>query len=109
MTPIKIVAIGGDFIGPEVINECLKVLEKVVEIYNLNVEVINIEGGRNFYIKNGLEWEEDSFDLCKEADAILFGAVGHPKAYLPNGHIAGANIILGLRQRLDLFVNIRPT
>ena len=109
MTPIKIVAIGGDFIGPEVINEGLKVLEKIAEIYNLDVEVINIEGGGNYYLQNGIEWEENSFDECKKANAILFGAIGHPKAFLKDGHIAGANIILGLRQRLDLFANIRPT
>ncbi|MHA1933257.1 MAG: isocitrate/isopropylmalate family dehydrogenase [Promethearchaeota archaeon] len=81
MALIKIVAIGGDFIGPEVIHEGLKVLERIVEIYNLDVEVINIEGGGNYYIKNGIEWEENSFDLCKEADAILFGAIGHPRHF----------------------------
>jgi 3-isopropylmalate dehydrogenase len=109
MTPVKIVAIGGDFIGPEVIKEGLKVLKNVVKIFNLNLEVINIDGGGNYYLKHGVEWEEGSYEQCKEADAILFGAIGHPKARLPNNHIAGANIILGLRQRLDLFANIRPT
>ena len=109
MTPVKIIAIGGDFIGPEVINEGLKVLEKVDEVYDLNLEVINIEGGGNYFLKHGVEWEEGSYEQCKEADAILFGAIGHPKVHLPNNHIAGANIILGLRQRLNLFANIRPT
>jgi len=109
MTPIKIIAIGGDFIGPEVVNEGLKVLKKVEEINNLSLEITNIEGGGNYYLNHGVEWEEGSYEQCKKADAILFGAIGHPKARLPDNHIAGANIILGLRQRLDLFANIRPT
>ena len=81
----------------------------VEDVYNLNLEVINIEGGGKYYLEHGLEWAEGSFEICKDADAILFGAIGHPKARLPNNHIAGANIILGLRQRLDLYANIRPT
>lgn len=109
MGTTKIVTVGGDFIGPEVIREGIKVLEKANELFHLNIRLENIEGGGQYYLEHGKEWEEDSFDICKNADAILFGAIGHPKARLPDNNIAGANIILGLRFKLDLFANIRPT
>ena len=109
MSKIKIAAIGGDFIGPEVVNEGIKVLHKIETIYNFNFEILQLDGGGQYYLNHGIEWPEGSIDVCKSADAILFGAIGHPKSFLPDGNIAGANIILGLRLGLDLFANIRPT
>ena len=109
MTNVNIATIGGDFIGPEVVTEGIKVLNCVNDLYDLNLNLIEIEGGGSYYLKHGQEWPEGSFEICKDADAILLGAIGHPKARLPDNNIAGANIVLGLRLRLDLFANIRPT
>jgi len=109
MTSVKIACIGGDFVGPEVINEGIKILNCVNTLYNLNLEILEIDGGGSYYLKHGKEWPEGAFETCNDADAILLGAIGHPKARLPDNNIAGANIVLGLRFRLDLYANIRPT
>jgi 3-isopropylmalate dehydrogenase len=109
MKKMKIVSIGGDGIGPEVIREGLRVLEHVGSLFDLSFEIINIPGGGKYYLEHGIEWPEESFNTCKKADAILLGAVGYPGARLPDNNIAGANIVLGLRFGLDLFANIRPT
>ncbi|MHA1972083.1 MAG: isocitrate/isopropylmalate dehydrogenase family protein [Candidatus Hodarchaeales archaeon] len=106
---MKITVIKGDGIGPEVITEGIKILKVIATYSNQHFEILNIEGGGKYYVKNGVEWPEGSFETCKEADAILFGAIGYPGARLPNNDIAGAGIILGLRFGLDLFANIRPT
>ncbi|MHA1329774.1 MAG: isocitrate/isopropylmalate dehydrogenase family protein [Candidatus Hodarchaeales archaeon] len=106
---MKIAVIKGDGIGPEVITEGIKIL-RVIELFtNHTFEILEIEGGGKYYMENGIEWPEGSFETCKEADAILFGAIGYPGTRLPNNDIAGAGIILGLRFGLDLFANIRPT
>ncbi len=109
MTRIKIACIGGDFVGPEVINEGIKVLDCLAELSDINFDLLEIEGGGNYYLKHGREWPDGSYEICTEADAILLGAIGHPKARLPDNNIAGANIVLGLRFGLDLYANIRPT
>ncbi|MEC7197997.1 MAG: isocitrate/isopropylmalate family dehydrogenase, partial [Candidatus Thermoplasmatota archaeon] len=49
------------------------------------------------------------FEICRdESDAILLGAIGWPEARLPNGDVAGGEVILGLRSGLDLYANVRP-
>ena len=109
MTSIKITAIGGDFIGPEVVSEGIKILNCVNDLFDLNLEITEIEGGGSYYLQHGQEWPDGSFEIYNEADAIFLGTIGHPKAQLPDNNIAGANIVLGLRLGLDLYANIRPT
>ncbi len=109
MNALKLVAIGGDGIGPEVVSQSLRVLEKLETIFDLDFEIIPLEGGGKYYLDHGKEWADGSFEICQEADAILLGAVGYPGARLPDDNIAGAGIVLGLRFGLDLFANIRPT
>ncbi|HYS71876.1 MAG TPA: isocitrate/isopropylmalate family dehydrogenase, partial [Thermoplasmata archaeon] len=60
------------------------------------------------YLETGEEWPAAAWESCKTADAILLGAVGHPDARLPNGDLAGAGVIFGLRFGLDLYANVRP-
>ncbi|MEW5761547.1 MAG: isocitrate/isopropylmalate dehydrogenase family protein [Candidatus Thermoplasmatota archaeon] len=105
----KVVLLPGDGIGKEVIREGKKILEIVEERFNLNFEFIEIECGGEYYLKTGKEWEENSFEICKESDAILLGAVGWPGANLPNGDLAGAGVVFGCRFGLDLYANVRPT
>ena len=102
--PYKIAVIPGDGIGREVIPEALKVLRKIEEIYSIDFEFIDIPGGGQYYLETGLEWPEGSFEICRDdVDAILLGAVGWPKADLPDGNIAGAGIVFGCRFGLDLY------
>lgn len=106
----KIAVIEGDGIGREVIPEAVKSLEKIAELKSINFDFINIDAGAQYFLETGKEWEPGSFEICRdEADAILVGAVGWPGASLPDGNIAGAGIIFGLRFGLDLYANVRPT
>ena len=108
-----IVVLPGDGIGKEVIPEAVKVLKAVEEQVGLNLEFVEFPCGGEYYLKTGLEWPEEAWQTCKEeSDAILFGAVGWVKngqpVRLPNGDLAGSNVIFTLRFGLDLYANVRP-
>jgi 3-isopropylmalate dehydrogenase len=110
MTTYKIVVLPGDGIGKDVIWEATKVLEAVEEVYPVNFERETFPCGGEYYLETGKEWPEEAFEACKnKADAILLGAIGHPKAILPNGDLAGTDVVFGLRFGLDLYANVRPT
>lgn len=106
----KIAVLAGDGIGPEVMVETVKVLTAVSDKF-----------GHNFSFNEGLvggaAWEEkgehlpaETIELCRDADAILFGSVGGPVAEQnnPKWKDAEKTAILGLRKTFDLAVNIRP-
>ncbi len=105
----EIAVLPGDGIGKDVMPEALKVLDKIQEKYDLVFEYKEFQCGGQYYLDTGKEWEDNAFDECKSADAILLGAVGWPGAVLPNRNIAGAGVIFGLRFGLDLYANVRPT
>ncbi|MHA1785732.1 MAG: isocitrate/isopropylmalate dehydrogenase family protein [Candidatus Helarchaeota archaeon] len=119
MTKYKIAVLPGDGIGPEIVDEALKVLKTVEEISNnIDFEFLQYECGGEYYLKTGKkeEWAPEVFDVCKnEADAILLGAIGwtDPKTgktvSYPSGKMVGLEILFGLRFGLDLYANIRPT
>ena len=109
----RIVVLPGDGIGKEVIPEAVKVLKAVEEQVGLNLEFVEFPCGGEYYLKTGLEWPKEAWQTCKEeSDAILFGAVGWVKngqlVRLPNGDLAGSNVIFTLRFGLDLYANVRP-
>ncbi len=104
----KVVLLAGDGTGPEVMREGVKVLEAAQDAYGLSFDLIPFPCGGQYYLDSGEEWPAEAFPSCKAADAILLGAVGHPDARLPNGDLAGANVIFGLRFGLDLYANVRP-
>jgi isocitrate/isopropylmalate dehydrogenase len=106
----KVALLGGDGVGPEVVREGRRVLEAAEERYGLDLALHDLGCGAQLYQKTGREWKEGAFEFCKEeADAILLGAVGWPGVNLPNGDIAGAGVVFGLRFGLDLYANVRPT
>ena len=99
----KIALLGGDGVGPEVVKQAKNVLTALDERESLGLELEDLECGASLYAKTGKEWAEGAFEYCKdEADAMLLGAVGMPGVSLPNGDIAGAGVIFGLRFGLDL-------
>src|SRR3989454_3229818 len=106
---LKIVLLAGDGTGPEVMREGVKVLKAVESAYGLSFELTPYPCGGQHYLDTGEEWPDSAFAACKAADAILLGAVGIPDARLPNGDLAGAGVIFGLRFGLDLYANVRPT
>src|SRR3989441_379733 len=105
----KIVVLAGDGVGPEVVREGVKVLKAVGTAYGLSFDLVPFPCGGQHYLDTGEEWPDGAFESCKAADAILLGAVGLPEAVLPNGEIAGVDVVFGLRFGLDLYANVRPT
>src|SRR3989449_7052014 len=106
---LKIVLLSGAGTGPAVMREGVKVLKAVGAAYGLSFELTPYLCGGQHYLDTGEEWPDSAFAACKAADAILLGAVGIREARLPNGDLAGAGVIFGLRFGLDLYANVRPT
>ncbi|MFA5944113.1 MAG: isocitrate/isopropylmalate family dehydrogenase [Candidatus Thermoplasmatota archaeon] len=108
MANARIVVTPGDGVGKEVTAAALTVLEAAQAKHGFHLDVRTVECGAQYYSKTGHEWEEGGLAACKEADAVLLGAVGWPGVSLPDGNIAGWNVIFGLRLGLDLYANVRP-
>jgi 3-isopropylmalate dehydrogenase len=103
---IRIAVIGGDGIGPEVIDQACRVLGAVQEKGLADVELVHFPHGADHYLKSGETLSDVTFTTLRDDfDAILFGAVGDPR--IPGGEHA-RDLLLGLRFRLDLFINRRP-
>lgn len=104
----NITVIKGDGVGPEVIEEGLKILNKIGDKYNHNFECIPMLGGGNAIDKEGSPLPKETLNKCKESDAVLLGAVGGPKWDNINPSIRPEKGLLALRSELNLFVNLRP-
>ncbi len=103
--PVRLALIPGDGVGPEVMAEALPCLEWA-RSRGRSVEILNLPYGADHYLAAGETLPEGVFaDLRDGCDAILFGAVGDPR--IPDGRHA-EEILLRLRQGLDLTVNFRP-
>ena len=102
----RIAVIPGDGIGIEVIAEACKVLEGVAGASGKNLELTHFDWGADRYLRDGTTLPEDAPQMLRsQFDAILLGALGDPRVPW-NKH--AADILLGLRTKLDLYVNIRP-
>ncbi len=98
----------GDGTGPEVVREGLKVLRALADGGPSPWHVREYAGGGQYFLARGREWEPEAEAAARSADAVLVGAVGWPGATLPNGDLAGRALVLGLREGLDLYANVRP-
>lgn len=107
-TGYSVLLLPGDGTGPEVVAEARKVLGALAENDGAPWHLDERPGGAQYYLQHGKEWEPETEASAHRADAILLGAVGWPGATLPNGDNAGAALVLGLRQSLDLYANVRP-
>ena len=102
---MKIAVLAGDGIGPEIMAEALKVLDAL----KLDgVELLHGDVGGAGYHKHGHPLPQETLDAAKAADAVLFGAVGDPSCDNLERHLRPEQAILGLRQALTLFANLRP-
>ncbi len=104
----KIALIPGDGIGPEVITETVKVLDKIGEIYNHSFEYKKVLAGGCAIDQTGTCLPQDTIDVCKESQAVLLGAVGGWKWDTLPGDQRPERALLGLRKELGLFANLRP-
>jgi 3-isopropylmalate dehydrogenase len=102
----RIALIPGDGIGTEVVAEARRVLEVVSRRDALELELVDWDLGAERTLRTGVTITDEEFrSLSEEHDAILLGAMGDPR--IPD-HRHARDILLGLRFRLDLYVNYRP-
>lgn len=102
----RIAIIPGDGIGPEVMDEACRVLEVVAAEADLGLDLVAWDLGADRYLREGVTVTDDEFRALSEGyDAILLGALGDPRV---PGNEHARDILLGLRFKLDLFVNFRP-
>jgi 3-isopropylmalate dehydrogenase len=103
---LNIAVIPGDGIGPEVITQARRVLDVVAKKHSIQVQYEELPFSADEYLKSKRTLtDEDLARFRKEFDGILFGALGDPR--VPD-NIHAREILLGLRFRLDLYVNFRP-
>lgn len=102
---LKIAVIGGDGIGPEVVNEGVKVLKKLEKVSDLSCEFKNFDIGADRYLKTGELVTDEVKEELKGFDAIYLGAVGDPRV---KPGILEHGILLDLRFSLDQYINLRP-
>lgn len=104
----KIAVIPGDGVGPEIVNEAVKVLKKIGQIYEKSFDFSYVEAGGKAIDERGTPLPEETLDTCKHADAVLLGAVGGPKWDQHPAHLRPEQALLGLRKGLGLYSNLRP-
>ncbi len=106
---LNIAVLPGDGIGPEVIEQAVKVLKAIAMEFN---HIFTFETGlvgAASIDKTGDPLPEETISICENADAILFGAIGDTKYDIdPSATIRPEQGLLGLRKVLDLYTNIRP-
>jgi 3-isopropylmalate dehydrogenase len=104
----KIAVLPGDGIGPEVMGEGTKVLAQVAKLYGFGIELEQgIVGGASIDA-HGKPLIDSVLQLVKQSDAVLLGAMGGPKWDGLDYSIRPERALLGLRQELGLFANLRP-
>ena len=109
MPTLKFAVLAGDYIGPEVMTEALRVLEHVARQENLTLAYTKADVGGAGIDNHGKALPDSTLRLCEPSDAILFGSVGGPKwEKLPPKEQPERAALLPLRKHFTLFANIRP-
>jgi 3-isopropylmalate dehydrogenase len=98
----------GDGIGTEIMQEALKVLRLIAEKHNINLILSEGYAGGSAYDRFGEPLPKQSIDLALQSDAVLLGAVGGPKWEVLEYKLRPERALLGLRERLGLYANLRP-
>ena len=105
----KVAVLPGDGIGPEIMEEALKVLDAVSHRFNLEFEYREALVGGVAIDEKGSAFPDETKEVCDWAQAILFGAVGGPKwEDLPPEEQPERAALLPLRKRYELYANLRP-
>lgn len=102
---LKLATIGGDGIGPEVVEAALPAIIDAAAACGVEVAVTELDWGGDRLLRTGDAMPADAIEIVRAHDAVLLGAVGHPE--LPP-HVSVWSLVLPLRKALDLYVNLRP-
>ena len=106
---INLAVIAGDGIGPEIITEAQRVLQRACELDSIRVDSTDYKLGAEHWLKTGETLPESTMESLKQHDAILFGAIGaDPRSgKIPSGLIE-REMLLKLRFSFDHYINMRP-
>ena len=105
----KITVIEGDGIGPEVTRQSVNVLKTIADSFGHKFEFDYALLGAIAIDETGSPLPEKTIEACLNSDAVLFGAIGHPKYDNdPSAKVRPEQGLLGLRKSLELYANIRP-
>ncbi len=106
---LKIAVLPGDGIGPEIMKQGVAVMDAIAEKFGHEVEYKEALCGADAIEKVGNPFPEETYETCKDADAVLFAAVGDPRYDNdPTAKVRPEQGLLAMRKRLGLFANIRP-
>lgn len=103
---LNIAVLSGDGVGPEVTNEAVKALKAIATEFDHTFIFKHAKVGASAIEEFNNPLPEETLKLCKESDAVLFGAVGNPK--YTDANLRPEHGLLQLRKELGLFANIRP-
>ena len=104
----KILVLPGDGIGQEVTDAAMQILKFIIKKFNLDFSINTLDVGGTAYEKTGSPIPHEVLQAAKEADAVLFGAVGAPQWDNLSWDDRPENALLTLRKELNLFANLRP-
>ena len=106
---IRIALLPGDGIGPEIISEAVKVLDRVAERFGHRITYRRAQVGAAAIDATGDPYPEETHRICQTSDAVLFGAIGDPKYDNdPTSKVRPEQGLLRMRKSLGLFANLRP-
>ncbi|OFE17069.1 tartrate dehydrogenase [Humibacillus sp. DSM 29435] len=103
--PVRLAVIPGDGVGPEVVAAAVLVMRAAVAAEGGELKTTELDWGGERFLREGAAMPADAAAVVKTHDAVLFGAVGRPD--VPDHELVWG-LIIGLRQQLDLAVNVRP-
>jgi 3-isopropylmalate dehydrogenase len=107
---LNIALLAGDGIGPEVIDQAVKVCDAVAKKFNHDLNWRPALTGASAIDAVGDPYPDETHNICATSDAVLFGAIGHPKYDNdPSAKVRPEQGLLRMRQKLGLFANVRPT
>lgn len=106
----NIALLAGDGIGPEVIDQAVKVCDAVATKFNHSINWTPALTGAVAIDAVGEPYPDETHEICLAADAVLFGAIGHPRFDNdPSAKVRPEQGLLKMRKKLGLFANVRPT
>jgi 3-isopropylmalate dehydrogenase len=107
---LNIAVLAGDGIGPEVIEQALKVVNAVCDKFGHELSLTPAITGAAAIDAVGNPYPDETHEICMNSDAVLFGAIGHPKFDNdPSAKVRPEQGLLAMRKKLGLYANIRPT
>ncbi len=105
----NITVLKGDGIGPEIVDQAIKVLNTVCEKYSHEFNYTEVDIGGCSIDKYGIPITDEGMAKCKSSDSVLLGAVGGPKWDNVDPSVRPEKALLAVRRELGLFANLRPT